>query len=190
MVMPGSLDYLYYNGVLDHIPYYAYDSIPYNQSQFGNQYSFGGNNLYGNHQYASGQFASNQYASNNYLNTAMQGNAYNTYNHPDTFVRRNDYGHYSIREHAFSPNNGYGSGADFEVMANGEDGKNFRETIMSTASKAKESVANAPSYVKGLLAGGVILGTLAMLFKGKKSVAYNSTGFWAKVNPLNWFKKV
>ena len=28
MVLPGSLDYLYYNGILDHIPYEAYEMTP------------------------------------------------------------------------------------------------------------------------------------------------------------------
>ena len=31
-VLPGSLDYLYYNGILDHIPYEAYEGAPLPQN--------------------------------------------------------------------------------------------------------------------------------------------------------------
>ena len=173
MVMPGSLDYLYYNGVLDHIPYYAYETIPYNQGQMTPAY------------------ASNQMMADQYLKTAKEGQAYNTYNHPDVFVKRNNdvsKGGYSIKDHAFNLNNGYGNNADFEVMANGEDGKSFREQILEAANSTKETVMQKP-ILKGVLAGGIILGTFAMLFKGKSSIAANSTGFWTKVNPINWFRK-
>ena len=174
MVMPGSLDYLYYNGVLDHIPYYAYETIPYNQGQMTPAY------------------ASNQMMVDQYLNAARQGQAYNTYNHPDVFVKRNNDSvsdGYSLKEHAFNLSDGYGKNADYEVMANGEDGKSFRLQILDAAKDTKETVMQKP-VLKGILAGGIILGTFAMLFKGKSSVAANSTSFWGKVNPINWFRKV
>ena len=40
-VMPGSLDYLYYNGVLDHIPYEAYEMTPMTQSAMAQNYGIG-----------------------------------------------------------------------------------------------------------------------------------------------------
>ena len=180
MVMPGSLDYLYYNGVLDHIPYYAYDSIPYNQSQMANPYSTMGN-----------MYSQPTMNANQYLNTAMQGNGYNTYNHPDVFVKRNNYdnslgSNYSLKQHAYGDN--YGQDADFEIMANGQDGKNFRQSIMQAAADTKRTVSNAPTFVKGLLAGGIVLTTLCMLFRGKK-VSSKMSEFWDKVNPKNWFNK-
>ena len=175
MVMPGSLDYLYYNGVLDHIPYYAYETIPYNNAQM------------------TPACASGQAMVDQYLKAAQQGQAYNTYNHPDVFVKRNNddtyQSGYSIKEHAYSLNNGQGRDVDYNAMANGENGKSFRESIIEAANSTKETVMKTP-ILKGLLAGGIMLGTLMLLFKGKNSVAANSTGFWAKVNPINWFRKV
>ena len=46
-VMPGSLDYLYYNGVLDYIPYEAYEMgpIPRN-TNFNNQNNLMHNPMY------------------------------------------------------------------------------------------------------------------------------------------------
>lgn len=174
MVMPGSLDYLYYNGVLDHIPYYAYETSFNNQGTMAPAY------------------ASNQAMVNQYLDSAKRGQAYNTYNHPDVFVKRNNDSSYqegySIKEHAYNLNNGYGKDADYEVMANGEDGKSFRESIIDAANQTKETVSQKP-MLKGILAGGIILATFLSLFKGKNSVAANSTSFWTKVNPINWFRK-
>ena len=64
MVMPGSLDYLYHYGILDHIPYEAYEMTP---------------------------MVNKAYAPMNgseYLKSAMQGNLYDTYTHNDNFVKR------------------------------------------------------------------------------------------------------
>ena len=66
MVMPGSLDYLYHYGILDHIPYEAYEMTP---------------------------MANNAYTPMNgseYLKSAMQGHLYDTYTHNDNFVKRNN----------------------------------------------------------------------------------------------------
>ena len=164
-VMPGSLDYLYYNGILDHIPYEAYESTPMNGSQ--------------------------------YLNQAKQGLLYDTYTSPDTFVKRNntDYKqseNYSFSKSAFGLNNGVGKDSDFEVNAVGQEGKSFRESLVESAKTTASGFNNAPTFVKGLIAGGIMVGTLFCLLRGKKKPPVEEVSkpsFWSKLNPKNWFKK-
>ena len=76
-------------------------------------------------------------------------------------------------------------------MANGQEGKNFRQSIMDAASKTKETVTNSPNWVKGILAGGIMITTLCCLLRGKKPAgsAVQKTSFWSKLNPMNWLKK-
>lgn len=185
-VLPGSLDYLYYNGILDHIPYEAYEMAPVQQPSPMN--------------------------GTQYLDMAAQGNLYNTYTNPDTFVRRNNYDvqtgqNYSISQHTLGINNGIGQdstvmqnafgieeagrNANYEVMANGEDGKSFRESLVNAAKSTANNYSNAPTYIKGIISGGIIIGTLFCLLKGKKKPAVDaeSSGVYSKLNPLNWFKK-
>lgn len=164
-VLPGQLDYLYYNGILDHIPYEAYDTTPLNGSQ--------------------------------YLNQAKQGLMYNTYTAPDTFVKRNNNykqsNDYSFAKSAFGYNNGIGNDANFEINAVGQEGKSFRESIVNGARNTAATVSNAPTFVKGLISGGIMVGTLLLLLRGKKKppveVAQNKHFNWSKLNPKNWFKK-
>lgn len=165
-VLPGSLDYLYYNGTLDHIPYEAYQTTtPMNGSQ--------------------------------YLNQAQQGLLYNTYTSPDTFVRSNLPNNnanekHSFAEKAFGYNDGYGKNYDFEEKAFGPEGKSFREGIIESAKSTADGYSSAPTFVKGLIAGGIMVGTLCLLLRGKKKPPVNtqqSNSFWSKLNPKNWFKK-
>lgn len=181
-VLPGSLDYLYYNGILDHIPYEAYETgvgfnSGYNQSQMG-----------------AGQYINGS----QYMNSAMQGNMYSTYNSSsDSFVRKNntDYKqgeNYSFAKKAFGYNDGVGKDADYELKAFGQEGKSFRESLVESAKSTVSGFSNAPTFVKGLIAGGVMVGTLFCLLKGKKKPPVantNNTSFWSKLNPKNWFKK-
>lgn len=157
-VLPGSLDYLYYNGILDHIPYEAYEGAPINGSQ--------------------------------YLNQAQQGLMYDTYTSPDTFVKRNNSNYkqgeeYSFAKSAFGYNDGVGKDANFEINAVGQEGKSFRESILDSAKSTASGFNNVPTFVKGLIAGGVMIGTLFYLIRGKKKPLVD----WSKLNPINWFKK-
>lgn len=189
-VMPGSLDYLYYNGILDHIPYEAYETTPVMPSGAGI-------NPIMNSQYSQTmQPAVSAMNAEQYINAARQGNAFNTYNAPDTFVRRNNSGvrqgqNYNSVNNAFGIN-GQGRNYDFETGALGVEGKTFRENLTDAAQQTKNSVSNAPGFVKGLLAGGIMIGTLYCLLKGKKKPPVDEavkTTFWSKLNPVKWFKK-
>ena len=184
-VFPGSLDHLYYNGILDHIPYEAYEMGPITQSGMaqmsGMGTGFGINAMNGYGMNQMGAYAPTaQMNGSQYLKSAQSGLMYNTYTCPDTFVPRN--------------NADIKTGQDFsiETSAYGENGKNFRESIMEAASKTKETVSNSPNWVKGILAGGIMLTTLCMLFKGKKAPNHQSqsSSFLSKFNPINLIKKL
>lgn len=189
-VMPGSLDYLYYNGILDHIPYEAYETTMAAPSGMGgvgagvNGVGVNGGmmntpGMMNNTTMNSAQTMMNPQTSMNaeqYLTSAMQGNAYSTYNSPDTFVRRN--------------NSVSSQGQDYDLMQNavGIKGSTFKDNISNAAQQAK----NAPSFLKGLAAGGIIIGTLVCILKGRKKPTVEEAvkpGFWSKLNPLKWFKK-
>ena len=147
--LPGSLDYLYNSGIIDHIPYEAYEMTPLTYANTA------------------------QMNGSQYLQAAQKGLLYNTYTCPDTFVRRNTNttNEYSVYNRSFKDGDGYSRDADLEVMANGEDGKRYRKAITNAASRAKETVSNSPNWVKGLLASGILITTLcALLTKGKAKV--------------------
>lgn len=50
-----------------------------------------------------------------------------------------------------------------------------------------------PKPIKGVISGGLIVGSLALVLRGKKKPASveiaEKTSFWQKMNPKNWFKK-
>ena len=104
-VMPGSLDYLYYNGVLDHIPYEAYEMTPMTQSAMAQNYGIGGASQLGNlkqsvlgnesmgQAYGSGAAGigfgqTSGMNGSQYLDSAMYGGIYGSYgNSSDSFSR-------------------------------------------------------------------------------------------------------
>ena len=104
-VMPGSLDYLYYNGVLDHIPYEAYEMTPMTQSAMAQNYGIGttpqlgsikqsvlGNEgmgqAIGNGAAGIGFGQSSGMNGSQYLDSAMNGGIYGSYgNSSDSFSR-------------------------------------------------------------------------------------------------------
>ena len=53
-------------------------------------------------------------------------------------------------------------------MANGEDGKSFRQSISRGFAKVKDYIVNSPDIVKGLLAAGLMLTTVGCLVKTKR----------------------
>ena len=185
MITPGSLDYLYHKGILDHIPYEAYEY------GIGNLQTIGTNPYAGIKQaYLGGNYPMQSTVMNGsqYINAAQKGLLYNEYlQNNDSFIRRNPvpnnefsfknnaYGiynnagrdaYYSLRPYDYDDN--IGRDADFEVMANGYEGKNFRQSIETAASSAKQSVTNAPPILKGLIAAALIIATPLLIIKGRK----------------------
>lgn len=192
-VLPGSLDYLYYNGTLDHIPYEAYEMGPVTPSGMAQMSGMGtgigmayGMNPMGGYNMNSGYqmngYGMNGYVSpyqmsgSQYLQAAQQGSLYNNYTTQDNFVNR------------YNSGISQGQNLSKENYRFGENGKNFRESILEAASATKDTVSSSPNWIKGILAGGIMLTTLCMLFKGKKKPVPQtySTGFLSKLNPKNW----
>ena len=151
-VLPGSLDYLYYNGILDHIPYEAYEMYPVNNKAYAPMNG------------------------SQYINAVKQGLMYDSDKGNDTFINR-------------------------ESSPEGSGNKSFREDILDLANnatgKTSDKAVQVSSYIKGALAGLLVLGTIFCLFSGKKSpkaTQASSTNtqfenFLSKLNPLTWFKK-
>lgn len=117
-ITPGSLDYLYYNGVLDHIPYEAYEMGPVvansQQTGFTGLPPLGSlkQSILGDNNYNS---VTNQTTNtSDYLNSAMKGEMYGYYgNSNDSFTRTtnssiNQSGNYSQSAQMFGTSNGYG----------------------------------------------------------------------------------
>ena len=158
-VLPGSLDYLYYNGTLPTIPYEAYEMPAYGQIN-GSQY----------------------------LNYAQRGNLYNAYTQPDTFLpayRPNvDQGQdFSLRNKVLGID-GYGRDNDWEAVALGKDGKKIRVAAMDAVAKGWEMFKNSPDWFRGIIGGCAVVATSCLLIRrGIKS------NLFSKLNPVNWFKK-
>ena len=126
-VLPGSLDYLYYNGILDSIPYEAYDMPTVGMAS---QPSMNGSE---------------------YLKAAQQGFGYQAQaGLQDSFVRQN----LPINPDAYQP---YGSGA-----------RTIREEITNATRSVNDTHKDKSMLMKGLIAGGVILTTLACILCRKK----------------------
>lgn len=153
-ILPGSLDYLYYNGVLDHIPYEAYEVPPVGRNAGRPGMPVSGSQ---------------------YMDSAMSGSAYSNYNTlKDSYTSSSKWGNsnigqdYSFRRAAYGVGNGIGDDADFEVQISGTEGKERNKSIRNGFSYAKDKVINAPSIIKGLASLALIAGTVVLLVKGKK----------------------
>ena len=144
-VLPGSLDYLYHNRILDHIPYEAYQTVP--MAQVGVMQM---PNMLNSMDIGMGE------------DPMSQGCGYN-----QVLVENNP--HYQVD--TFSQNN------------------------RKADSKAVEKFINTP-WVKGALAGGIMLLTLCCLFKSRKKLPKTvsekpvqdaKTNLWEKLKGM--FKK-
>ena len=140
---------------------------------------------------------------NPYLNTAMQGSLYQQYgNQADSFTRKigtqsntgiNAFGLEGIGGQGNAGMNafgveGIGSQAPSQVNAWGgfsDAGKNISNGVAGTAS----FIDRIPSPVKGIAAAALMIGSVALIFRGKKKPPAENSGFLSKLNPVNWFKK-
>ena len=158
-VLPGSLDYLYYNGILDHIPYEAY------------QYGFGNSNTYMMNPYSGLKQA--YLNGSDYMNAAQRGLSYRTYT-GDTYVQQDMTGYGGNRYDNSITYNPYGTQIGVDSNNNQrlnnktlgdkirykihKASMNFRESIVNTASSFKENVLDS-SIWKGLDATALIIAT-------------------------------
>lgn len=157
-VLPGSLNYLYNNGIVDHIPYEAYTMSPMTPSGYAQMAGV----------------AHNPYAGADYLKMAQSGLLYNTYADSDTFMRNGAYPP-QPQDRKFSQriynNEGYGRDMDMEAMINGEDGRQVRKSISRKFQNVKDKLVNCPEWAKGILGLGLIALTALGIVKGFKKPA-------------------
>jgi hypothetical protein len=192
-VLPGSLDYLYYNGILDHTPFEAYEMMP-----TGNGLNY------------------NSMTGSEYLDMAQQGALYNTRYSNDSFMRNNHYynndltsnGHnfnyqnssapynnlqpkpqnneqnYSIARQAFGLDENLSKENIETALLGGDEDKSIKNSITKTFKSAAQKVGNAPDFVKGIASAMLIVGTLAYIFKGHKKppIQINEKqSLWSKI---------
>ena len=89
-ILPGSLDYLYHNGIVNSIPYDAYAMTPVTPSGMAQMAGMGMGFNYNQSMGAMHSPMSVGYPQMNgsqYLQAAQTGMLYNTYTHPDIFVK-------------------------------------------------------------------------------------------------------
>ena len=156
--LPGSLDYLYHAGIIDHIPYEAYEMGPITPSGYAQMSGYGMG-------YALPQMNATQY-----LNYAQKGNLYRTHMLPDIYVKPSvpSTQKATLMQELYSDGVGYSENLDMEVMANGQEGKNFRLKLKNAVSKVYEKFCDSPDWFKGVIAAGTILLTVCCLFRGIK----------------------
>lgn len=189
-VLPGSLDYLYHNGILDHIPYEAYE---------GAITSVAKNNSYNSQKTASE--TKNELINNSGINISKMYNSKGVLQYEDSFKRLGyDSVNIETSKDSFSRESKLqaetsslrNSGQNLNSVNEGQD--SFRKSIVDEGGKSNPRNPEKSLYIKGLVGAVILLGTLVCLIKGKKpagggNVNATSSSFWLKLNPLKWFKK-
>ena len=198
-IIPGSLDHLYYNGIIDHIPYEAYEMAPVMHSTNAHRCNHPlckANNMkgqiYGNY--------GNSYDS--FVGTVCNPQMYGVL--PSMSLYSGGYGGVSpysdwnalVGLYGVPVNPYYGLKDAFvheNCGCNYSHYNSFNESIKAEAKDAKEGVLNSHPGLKGLLSLGILLMTPFLLLKGigkGKQPVVNSAkkSFWSRLNPKNWFK--
>lgn len=172
-ILPGSLDYLYYNGVLDHIPYEAYEYGPIVQNgstqsysiQNGGIQSYGMQNNYGlpesiqqNDSFELSTYSDKTNSPYNikysqYSNSAQSANQYNKHN-----------------QHNNKYNRLAGNQTDEflheDISAYKKDVGLYQKPDQNKP--LKEKIIDKQNLWKGAAAVLIMAGTLFLLLKGKK----------------------
>lgn len=185
-VNPFTLNNLYSNGILDYAPY---------------ELCTGGVNV-----------SSLNGMQNPYLSSAMQGSLYQKYgNEADSFTMNNGtpFSMENIGSQSSAGMNGFGlEGVGIQSSAgiNGfgmegigsqssagtnawggfaDAGRNISNGVMNTVS----FIDRIPPVLKGIASALLIIGSAALVLKGKKKPPVQNKSFFTKLNPANWFKK-
>ena len=83
-----------------------------------------------------------------------------------------------------------GIGANSQSEANAWGG--FNDVGANISSKLDGTASffeRIPKAVKGIAAGLLMIGSLALIFRRGKKPQTQKTSFFSKLNPVNWFKK-
>jgi hypothetical protein len=193
-ILPGSLDYLYYNGILERIPYEAYEMIPASPGGMQQndlsaelqavrnlkQSGFNNSGMNG-----AGMSSISMHGSN-YLNTAKKGDLYGSYgNFNDSYYGTTNYQQVGMQPQAkmyggsksrrLRRNSRRGNGLAYKESGNTYNkydrqlrkngGYDFRSSLGTETTDTKEGVLNSHPGAKGLLAALIIVATPILFFK-------------------------
>ncbi len=203
-ILPGSLDHLYYNGILERIPYEAYEIIP--AAPYGAAYNTGSmkGQIYGNYgnSYGAALSSANYYQAGD-MPSAMPmccgnyGGYISPYADLESVAYLNSASNIYNNVNAFATPSYNFSKRDIYPAVYNEN--NYKNSIYNEAKGVKEGVLNSHPTLKGLIAAAVIIATPLLLFRGRKKPSLPApapapantvkTGFWSKLNPKNWFRK-
>ena len=129
--------------------------------------------------------------SNPYLSSAMRGNLYQNYGRlGDSFSYSSPYipqqvGINSQIGYDAWGMKGIGSNSQFNMNAWGGVGD-----VKNNINGAVSFFDRVPKAVKGIAAGLLMIGSMALVLKrGKKPPVEEKKSFFSKLNPVNWFKK-
>ena len=175
-ILPGSLDYLYHNGILDRIPYEAYEIPPMTPS--GQMQMAGINGVaqvgYGMNQYGNPYANLNMPVNTQMLNLPQMNmlEKHNTQALHNLAAKQA----YSSKRPEWNTHSGYAPYPNDRISRlTSVDATQTKKEKRSMWSSAKNYVSttvntfiNAPMWVKGLASAGVILTTVLCLAKGKK----------------------
>ncbi len=162
-ILPGSLDYLYHNGILPCIPYEAYETAPASlmKSSRNNLQISESENTYSNHL--------NNY--NSYDHVVMNNQGLNYTNDYQNNIQSNEVNNGSL-------NYDFKTSPDVFVLSNTQGFKNdanslltsqqnFREEITKDVSSGGSKLKTSP-ILCGFISAATILGTVWLILRGKK----------------------
>ena len=68
---------------------------------------------------------------------------------------------------------------------------NYRNSLKKGSENNVSIYKNKKTFIKGLISAGVLIGTVVLLIKGRKTASKNTEckSLLEKLNPVNWFKK-
>lgn len=132
---------------------------------------------------------------NPYMQSAMQGNLYRNYGASnDSFIKSTGMNGFGIQGVGAASNagmNGFGIQGVGEYSQAGINGfgggfGTLGQDVSNGIEKTVSSFEKAPTFLKGLVAGGIIIGSLALCLKTKKKPNTNTGSFLSK---LKFWKK-
>ncbi len=164
-VSPFTLNNLYSQGILDYAPYDLCNSGVNVSSLNG--------------------------ISNPYLSSAMRGNLYQNYNKlGDSFSYSSPYMPQEIGANSQAGLNAWGMGGIGTQSQVGSNAWGGFGDVSRNVDGAISFFDRIPKPLKGILAGVLMFGSIALALKNKKKPPVSEKlSFLRKLNPMNWFKK-
>jgi len=196
-ILPGSLDYLYYNDILEHIPYEAYEMgmvSPANSTQNRMNNEIESIRNIKRQEFNGNQAISNpnnmQNINNSYNNTIQKGQMHDYYtssnmgSQSETRMSGQNNGR-GLK--ILSGNKGNGAYNKYDRRLQQNDGDSFKSSIDAESKGAKEGVMNSHPFLKGLAAVTIIIATPILLIR-RLAKPHHPKGP-SVGNSRGWFRK-